>query len=207
MYETTKLSKRKSSNPHRSLNSIDQYVSPGLLFKFPTKFDKENLNLERNVQILESWIDCKGVKEGKGQMNGFKGIENCHGESCKTAFGVELEERSITSVEADYDIPLPSFIAKPKPNKSIKLSSKRRKIRSASPVIVNYVNTLKKRCDSCGTRKTPYWRDGWEFGILLCNACGIRFHKYKKYCEKCHCIARKDEKGKLHCPVCFEKLY
>ena len=29
----------------------------------------------------------------------------------------------------------------------------------------------------------------------------------KKYCEKCHCIARKDEKGKLHCPVCFEKLY
>jgi len=32
----------------------------------------------------------------------------------------------------------------------------------------------KKRCFSCGTNKTPYWRDGWD-GVALCNACGIRF--------------------------------
>lgn len=64
----------------------------------------------------------------------------------------------------------------------------------------------KKRCASCKAHKTPYWRDGWEKGILLCNACGIRYQKYKKYCLKCHSIARKDDKGRLHCPECNDKL-
>lgn len=64
----------------------------------------------------------------------------------------------------------------------------------------------KKVCSSCGTRKTPYWRDGWESGIMLCNACGIRYQKYKKYCSECCTIARKDEKGKLHCPDCQLRL-
>lgn len=64
----------------------------------------------------------------------------------------------------------------------------------------------KKRCTSCTASKTPYWREGWEKAILLCNACGIRYQKYKKYCLKCLSIARKDDKGRLHCPDCNEKL-
>ncbi len=31
----------------------------------------------------------------------------------------------------------------------------------------------RKICGSCGTKSTPYWRDGWD-GVCLCNACGIR---------------------------------
>lgn len=64
----------------------------------------------------------------------------------------------------------------------------------------------KKCCASCKTKKTPYWRDGWEKSVLLCNACGIRYQKYRKYCMTCLSIARKDEKGRLHCPDCLEKL-
>lgn len=67
-------------------------------------------------------------------------------------------------------------------------------------------NSKRKVCSSCGTRKTPYWRDGWESGILLCNACGIRYQKYKKFCAECCTIARKDEKGRLHCPDCQIRL-
>ena len=63
-----------------------------------------------------------------------------------------------------------------------------------------------KRCFSCSARKTPYWREGWSEGVMLCNACGIRFHKYRKYCADCSCIAKKDEQGKLHCPKCLSKL-
>ena len=66
--------------------------------------------------------------------------------------------------------------------------------------------SVKKICSSCGTKKTPYWREGWEPSITLCNACGIRYHKYKKFCTSCIAIARKDEKGRLHCPGCLLRL-
>lgn len=66
--------------------------------------------------------------------------------------------------------------------------------------------SAKKVCSSCNTKKTPYWREGWEPSIVLCNACGIRYQKYKKYCTRCVAIARKDDKGRLHCPECLQRL-
>ena len=35
------------------------------------------------------------------------------------------------------------------------------------------VYVVGKQCASCGTKKTPLWRDA-EDGTSLCNACGIR---------------------------------
>lgn len=67
-------------------------------------------------------------------------------------------------------------------------------------------SNTKKVCSSCNTKKTPYWREGWEPTIVLCNACGIRYQKYKKYCMRCVSIARKDDKGRLHCPECLQRL-
>lgn len=61
----------------------------------------------------------------------------------------------------------------------------------------------RRRCVSCGAGKTPYWRDGWAPGVILCNACGIRYHKYRRYCEACRCIVKKDEQGRLQCPKCL----
>lgn len=57
-------------------------------------------------------------------------------------------------------------------------------------------------CASCRTTKTPYWRDAWHQGILLCNACGLRFAKFKRRCTSCHYVPRKDDKGGRCCPLC-----
>lgn len=50
-----------------------------------------------------------------------------------------------------------------------------------------------KTCASCKTKKTPLWRDS-EDGISYCNACGIRFKKYRVRCSNCQYIPRKDER-------------
>lgn len=77
---------------------------------------------------------------------------------------------------------------------------------NGSPRILPTASTVKRLCSSCGTRKTPYWREGWEPDVVLCNACGIRYHKYKRFCGKCVSTARKDENGRLHCPKCHKRL-
>lgn len=63
-----------------------------------------------------------------------------------------------------------------------------------------------KTCASCKTKKTPLWRDS-EDGIPYCNACGIRFKKYRVRCSSCLYIPRKDErevsKNCCHCGSLF----
>ncbi|RKP20260.1 hypothetical protein ROZALSC1DRAFT_21551 [Rozella allomycis CSF55] len=67
-------------------------------------------------------------------------------------------------------------------------------------------NSLKKStgirvCASCGVSKTPYWREAWN-GNFLCNACGLRYAKFKKRCGKCNYVPRKDDKCNKDCPIC-----
>lgn len=63
-----------------------------------------------------------------------------------------------------------------------------------------YPDGSRKTCLSCGTRSTPYWRDGWN-NSCLCNACGIRYKKYGTSCKKCDYVPRADEKH-ASCPRC-----
>ncbi|XP_038148404.1 GATA-type zinc finger protein 1 [Cyprinodon tularosa] len=58
-----------------------------------------------------------------------------------------------------------------------------------------------KICASCCTRKTPMWRDA-ENGTPLCNACGIRYKKYRVRCVKCWLIPRKEGNSSLLCMRC-----
>lgn len=60
---------------------------------------------------------------------------------------------------------------------------------------------LEKECASCGVGKTPLWRDA-EDGTPLCNACGIRYKKYRIRCLKCWYIPKKEEKALPCCPCC-----
>ena len=62
-----------------------------------------------------------------------------------------------------------------------------------------------KVCASCKTRKTPLWRDA-EDGTPYCNACGIRFKKYRIRCSECSYIPRKDERVGNTCCVCGCRL-
>ncbi|XP_061469739.1 GATA-type zinc finger protein 1 isoform X2 [Rhineura floridana] len=62
-----------------------------------------------------------------------------------------------------------------------------------------------KRCASCKTRKTPLWRDA-EDGTPLCNACGIRYKKYRIRCFRCWNIPKHGGKPYPHCSTCGGKL-
>ncbi|ELU09646.1 hypothetical protein CAPTEDRAFT_202256 [Capitella teleta] len=62
-----------------------------------------------------------------------------------------------------------------------------------------------KQCASCGTKKTPLWRDA-EDGTPLCNACGIRYKKYRLRCTNCWHIPKKDSKVQSHCCHCGHLL-
>ena len=59
----------------------------------------------------------------------------------------------------------------------------------------------KKTCLSCHTTKTPLWRDS-EDGTPYCNACGIRYRKYRIRCPSCYCVPHKDELLAAACNVC-----
>ncbi|XP_062420537.1 GATA-type zinc finger protein 1 [Pungitius pungitius] len=62
-----------------------------------------------------------------------------------------------------------------------------------------------KACESCCTRKTPMWRDA-EDGTPLCNACGIRYKKYRVRCAKCWHIPRKEGNSNSRCIKCGSPL-
>jgi len=57
-------------------------------------------------------------------------------------------------------------------------------------------------CGSCKTNDTPYWRDSWSPSFILCNACGLRYSKFKRYCCACCYIPRKEDKGSPCCTKC-----
>ncbi|XP_066468795.1 GATA-type zinc finger protein 1 [Tiliqua scincoides] len=63
-----------------------------------------------------------------------------------------------------------------------------------------------KRCASCKTKKTPLWRDA-EDGTPLCNACGIRYKKYRIRCFHCWNIPKHGGKPYSHCSNCGGKLH
>uniref|UniRef100_A0A8C3FDR9 GATA-type domain-containing protein n=1 Tax=Chrysemys picta bellii TaxID=8478 RepID=A0A8C3FDR9_CHRPI len=62
-----------------------------------------------------------------------------------------------------------------------------------------------KCCASCQTRKTPLWRIA-EDGIPLCNACGIRYKKYRIRCFRCWNIPKKSGKPYSRCSNCGDRL-
>ncbi|KAL1005782.1 hypothetical protein UPYG_G00063940 [Umbra pygmaea] len=63
-----------------------------------------------------------------------------------------------------------------------------------------------KRCASCCTKKTPLWRDA-EDGTPLCNACGIRYKKYRVRCLQCWHIPRKEGNSNACCFKCGDLLH
>jgi len=59
------------------------------------------------------------------------------------------------------------------------------------------VSHLRHFCENCGTLDTPQWRKGWHSeilnrSVLLCNACGLKYHK-NQYCPYCRYVYGKEE--------------
>ncbi|KAG1934209.1 GATA-type zinc finger protein 1 isoform X2 [Pimephales promelas] len=76
--------------------------------------------------------------------------------------------------------------------------------RSSSEEESDSCQSRSKVCASCCTRKTPLWRDA-EDGTPLCNACGIRYKKYRVRCQQCWNIPKK-EANTSQCQKCGDVL-
>lgn len=184
--------RRKSSGPKRSTTPLDNFLTPGVLFRFPS----DSLSMKMPAIFISAH------SSNQNETKKFKKtIENK-----EIQFLSRLEENiprhaAFEGSGSDRVLGSPSRSMSP-----LSTSSTEKSIETSPVLIPNMSLGKRKHCKSCGTRKTPYWRDGWGSGINLCNACGIRFHKYRKLCESCQCVAKKDEKGLLQCPRCFEIL-
>lgn len=181
--------KRKPLGPQRSATPLDNFLTPGVLFRFPSDF----IDSKMSATFVSALSPSPSGPEIFANINSdlmepfildlrIATPELLKLESNESEFNSCNSIRSI-SPQFGYDDQHAQDFSQSKP-----FTGKRRK------------------CESCGTRKTPYWREGWDLGIVLCNACGIRFHKYRKVCEICRHIAKKDEKGYLQCPNCLDKL-
>ncbi|XP_048788870.1 GATA-type zinc finger protein 1 [Lagopus muta] len=60
-----------------------------------------------------------------------------------------------------------------------------------------------RSCASCKTQRTPLWRAA-ENGTPLCNACGIRYRKYRRRCRRCWSVPRRSAlpPPAARCPQC-----
>ncbi|XP_051801917.1 GATA-type zinc finger protein 1 [Acanthochromis polyacanthus] len=89
-----------------------------------------------------------------------------------------------------------------KPRLKTRTSQKSLKICSSDDEKDLTANVFKSKvCASCCTRKTPMWRDA-EDGTPLCNACGIRYKKYRVRCVNCWHIPRKEGNSSSSCLKC-----
>ncbi|XP_017285952.1 GATA-type zinc finger protein 1 [Kryptolebias marmoratus] len=118
----------------------------------------------------------------------------------------DTREQCRLLITSKYSKELGRGVRKPKQRtrtsqKSLKASSSDEENDLTAAVLKNKV------CASCCTRKTPMWRDA-EDGTPLCNACGIRYKKYRVRCVKCWHIPRKEGNSNSRCLKCgnFVKL-
>ncbi|XP_034716045.1 GATA-type zinc finger protein 1 [Etheostoma cragini] len=89
-----------------------------------------------------------------------------------------------------------------KPRLRLRTSQKSLKLSSSDEESSPTTSVSKgKACASCSTRKTPMWRDA-EDGTPLCNACGIRYKKYRVRCVNCWHIPRKEGNSNSCCLKC-----
>lgn len=75
---------------------------------------------------------------------------------------------------------------------------------------------LRQYCENCATYDTPQWRTGWYSDVLgrpvlLCNACGLKYHK-NQFCPYCFYVYGNREHNKtfntwLTCTKCDRMVH
>nr|XP_019939939.1 PREDICTED: GATA-type zinc finger protein 1 [Paralichthys olivaceus]XP_019939940.1 PREDICTED: GATA-type zinc finger protein 1 [Paralichthys olivaceus]XP_019939941.1 PREDICTED: GATA-type zinc finger protein 1 [Paralichthys olivaceus] len=155
-----------------------QEIAPPSSWQWRTKTPRKQPHPSRSVDIQDP--DIQGVT--------FR-------------MGSELDdsrEQCRLLITSKYSKELFKCVRKPRPRtrtsqKSLKTSS--------SDEESDLTVSKDKVCASCCTRKTPMWRDA-EDGTPLCNACGIRYKKYRVRCVNCWHIPRKEGNSNSCCLRC-----
>ena len=175
---TKRVSPRKPLKPMKSVNHCDPSFK-GVTFHMKTKLKKgkRGLKTRSEAQLV---IDCCFTSKKKRRCS------NLDFESCKTS------RRRLASPGLNPTV--------------FKLQSSPESLfndRSPTDMDLGMMTPIQveKECASCGTFKTPLWRDA-EDGTHLCNACGIRYKKYRIRCVRCWYIPKKEEKALPCCTSC-----
>jgi hypothetical protein len=108
---------------------------------------------------------------------------------------------SSSDLEDDFGPFSPRFLSR-SPTKRELVTSYRSRRQPGSKSPYKGRHGTNPRCASCKTTKTPYWRDSWNQGFILCNACGLRYSKFKRRCGGCNYVPRKEDKTSRQCSQC-----
>lgn len=125
----------------------------------------------------------------------------CTSELCR--YNADADDE-MENDEVSADLPSPPYSPVEYTDSSISKTSKKKQQPTAKTTSAGSCAKV-KTCASCKTRKTPLWRDS-EDGTPYCNACGIRYKKYRIRCPMCSYIPHKDENINNICCICGASL-
>lgn len=174
-------SKRQVSSARRRL-----WVQPGESCEPFTMDDVARAGLKNNLSPKRTAVYMDGV-DADDEMEGHSPA-SCFSPPYSLVYEEVISETAAKPSSSSYP-----FSAETKGGK--KYTSPKMRVTQKS-----------KTCASCKTKKTPLWRDS-EDGTPYCNACGIRFKKYRFRCSSCSYIPRKDEREvSKSCCLCGSRL-
>lgn len=173
-----RVSPRKPLKPVKSVNPCDPSFK-GVTFHMKTKLKKgkHGLKTRSEAQLV---IDCCFTSKKKRRYS-------------KPEFDCKTSRRRLASPGLNPSI----FKLQSSPDSIINDESPTADVDLGVMAPIQ----VEKECASCGTFKTPLWRDA-EDGTHLCNACGIRYKKYRIRCVRCWYIPKKEEKALPCCTSC-----
>ena len=175
--QTKRVSPRKPLKPVRSVNPCDpNFKGVTLHMKTTLKKGKNGLKTRSEAQLV---IDCCFTSKKKRRCSS---VHELGGKTTRRRLASPALNPSIFKLQQS-----PETLFNDRSSSDADLG--------IAPIQVE------KECASCGTFKTPLWRDA-EDGTHLCNACGIRYKKYRIRCLRCWYIPKKEEKALPSCTSC-----
>lgn len=186
----------ESSNEtsHRQPQSSDD---ESRLHREVTSVDKED-----SAELADQCSTWRGKRRKQPRPSRSASVQDPDFQGVTFRMDTELDdtkEQCRLLITSKYSKELPKSVKKPRlktrtTQKSIKTSSDEESDSATS-------SSKGKVCASCCTRKTPMWRDA-EDGTPLCNACGIRYKKYRVRCVNCWHIPKKEGNSISRCIRC-----
>eukprot|EP01136_Pigoraptor_vietnamica_P037545 Opistho-1_new@105629 len=209
------VSRRRKAIPRRSL--VHPSSEPGILFRFRSLVDDaRDLDAASFLVVLgkDFGSNRRSARRHRMMMMRRKALEEQEAREKAAKVATTTPPPSDDAGDASDD-DFAAYIARTQPSPA---PQRRQRTMSTSSSVTYAGSSFQpapelhaspragaKECASCGTRKTPMWRDDPE-GTPLCNACGIRYKKYRVRCPGFRYIPRKDENPHGKCSKCKSRL-
>ena len=176
--------RRRKNPPSRSVSPTNQ--TAGVLFRL-------------SPETVESI--CVGAFDHPALTTSVAG-QTQHLPKATRDYGFECAARERTkNPETATTLPFSNYATSTEPENDEEEYNRRDRSTANKPRRIAHVPNP-KNCISCGTTKTPYWREAWSSSVLLCNACGLRYSKFRRRCLDCSYVPRKEDKGSKSCTKC-----